>query len=269
MCLQLTKEDKPIGPYAPLSHRWGKDADVLVLAQSNLDTLRARIPTILLPKTFADATDIARRLGLGYLWIDSLCILQTGDDSKEDWFEHATQTAFVYQNGVLNISADVATNPNHGIYSARDPTMVSRLCVSERTASKVIFMDDFCGRRALRSAGLSKRGWVVQERILSPQILHMEKHQILWECLDLALACEYHPNGVPMDSSTYISRFPSSLMEGSVTQDANVRQQSEIMARYHQTRQHYTECNLSFPDSDKLIAFSAIVRQAAPLLKSE
>ncbi|KAK1502880.1 hypothetical protein CTAM01_04869 [Colletotrichum tamarilloi] len=35
-----------------------------------------------LSKTFQDAVLVTRRLGIKYIWIDSLCIIQ---DSKLDW----------------------------------------------------------------------------------------------------------------------------------------------------------------------------------------
>jgi hypothetical protein len=61
--------------YIALSHCWGSD--------QNLTTERATLPERLrgigwdtLPKTFQDAINITRMLGIRYLWIDSLCIIQ-------------------------------------------------------------------------------------------------------------------------------------------------------------------------------------------------
>jgi hypothetical protein len=39
---------------------------------------------------------------------------------------------------------------------------------------------------------LSARGWTLQERELSPRILHYTKHQVLWECRD-CIASETKP----------------------------------------------------------------------------
>jgi hypothetical protein len=61
--------------YIALSHCWGTD--------QNLTTERATVPERLqgirfdiLPKTFQDAISITRILGIEYIWIDSLCIIQ-------------------------------------------------------------------------------------------------------------------------------------------------------------------------------------------------
>jgi hypothetical protein len=43
---------------------------------------------------------------------------------------------------------------------------------------------------------LFKRGWVHQERLLSPRILQFGKKQLFWECSKLR-ACETYPAGIP------------------------------------------------------------------------
>lgn len=62
--------------YAALSHCWG-DHKVLELTQTKLDVFMAGLPAEELPTTFKDAIEITRGLGIDYLWIDSLCIIQS------------------------------------------------------------------------------------------------------------------------------------------------------------------------------------------------
>ncbi|KAH7370060.1 hypothetical protein BKA65DRAFT_386907, partial [Rhexocercosporidium sp. MPI-PUGE-AT-0058] len=50
------------------------------------------IPSITLPATFRDAVVITRLLGVKYLWIDSLCIIQ---DQLSDW-EHESAKMHQY-----------------------------------------------------------------------------------------------------------------------------------------------------------------------------
>lgn len=64
--------------YIALSHCWG---DIQTFT-TNTGTLADRLAGISwdeLPKTYQDTVTVARRLGVRYLWIDSLCIIQ--DDS--------------------------------------------------------------------------------------------------------------------------------------------------------------------------------------------
>jgi hypothetical protein len=43
-------------------------------------------------------------------------------------------------------------------------------------------------RRGVESSPLRKRGWVFQERFLSPRKMHFSEDQILWECKELRLS---------------------------------------------------------------------------------
>jgi hypothetical protein len=45
------------------------------------------------PITFRDAFDLSNRLGISYLWIDSLCIIQ---DDDEDWQRESSSMGLVY-----------------------------------------------------------------------------------------------------------------------------------------------------------------------------
>ncbi|PVH85045.1 heterokaryon incompatibility, partial [Cadophora sp. DSE1049] len=65
-----------------------------------------------LPKTFRDTVVVTRRLGIRYLWIDSLCIIQ---DSSMDWARESSKMQGVYAGAILNISADASTNSDVGL----------------------------------------------------------------------------------------------------------------------------------------------------------
>jgi len=51
-----------------------------------------------------DTMKFARRLGIQYLWIDALCIIQEGDNG-DDWEREALLMDKVYCNAYCNISA--------------------------------------------------------------------------------------------------------------------------------------------------------------------
>jgi hypothetical protein len=72
--------------YATLSHCWGRST----LAMTTLENLQKHIDSIpldILPKTFRDAIVVCRQLGIQYLWIDRLCIVQ---NSSIDWENNMT-----------------------------------------------------------------------------------------------------------------------------------------------------------------------------------
>jgi hypothetical protein len=69
------------GEYAALSHCWGGSLKK-GFTTSNIDTFSRRIQLSSLPPTFRGAVSMARSLGLQFLWIDAMCIIQ---DARADW----------------------------------------------------------------------------------------------------------------------------------------------------------------------------------------
>jgi len=77
---------------------------------ANLDQ-HIRGPLMALPQTFSDAVSVTKVLGVRYLWSDSLCIVQ---DSEHDWHAEVSAMADIYENALLTICADAATNATEG-----------------------------------------------------------------------------------------------------------------------------------------------------------
>lgn len=178
-------------PYATLSHCWGKGV-IFRLLKENLKDLSVSIPISQLPKVFQDAIHVSYEVGISYLWIDSLCIIQ---DSKEDWTHEAKRMGDVYLHGEFNISATGYGDGLSGLFSERKAlTRVNLpLCadfvhidedLKKRTAYRGIFIrvnqDDFFEQ--IIASPLFERAWVAQERVLSPAIIHYTPSQIWWEC---------------------------------------------------------------------------------------
>ena len=86
--LSLYEAFQDIGLYAALSYCWGKGSTLLKTTQSTLETFKDHIPWEKLPRTLQDAVVITRKIGLKFLWIDCLCIVQ---DSRSDWEIEATK----------------------------------------------------------------------------------------------------------------------------------------------------------------------------------
>ncbi|KAI0131961.1 heterokaryon incompatibility protein-domain-containing protein [Xylariales sp. AK1849] len=106
------------GRYTTLSHCWGADANdqpFTTTLSSELENRRS-IPWPSLSKTFQDAIHITRSLGLDYIWIDSLCIIQ---DDREDWKREAGKMADVYSNSHLSIMNPRGSKPSSGCFTDR------------------------------------------------------------------------------------------------------------------------------------------------------
>ena len=171
-----------------------------------------------LPKTFQHAIQITRGLGFRYLWIDSLCIIQ---DDPEDWRIESATMAQIYSNGACNLSATAASEGSQGLFYDRDPRSVQPVKIwlnyrypqirngilekirrrfgfqtqsgqSEKIRELFGFQDKMLWVRGVSGAPLNRRGWVVQERLLSRSNLHFGANQLFWECSELQ-ACETFP----------------------------------------------------------------------------
>ncbi|KAF4975744.1 hypothetical protein FZEAL_7521 [Fusarium zealandicum] len=111
-----------MGTYASLSHCWARGPKPIVTTS---DTIAYRLKGITFtarPKTFGDAVLIARRLGLRYIWIDSLCIIQ---NSAEDWQIESSKMADIYHNSFVTIAAVSSPDSRGGCFS---PEKLSDLC---------------------------------------------------------------------------------------------------------------------------------------------
>lgn len=77
------------GAYTALSYCWGIDPGVK-LDSSNEADLQNSIPLGMLPSTVRDALLLTRRLGIQYIWVDCLCIMQGKDDlARQDWGKYS------------------------------------------------------------------------------------------------------------------------------------------------------------------------------------
>ena len=206
-----TNNTKISGPYATLSYCWGRNPRHLTLTTNNIGAFRGGFKASHLAKTFREAIQVAQLLGLHLLWIDALCILQSGDGHVEDWQNHLVEMAVIYANCVLNIAVDHGESAEAGCFVSRDgdsirPCIFDISLLAQRTMNTFpeqeqphhLDMHHVIDKRfwsdLLSENPLIGRGWVHQERLLSPRILHFGKKQLAWECKSL-LACETFPAG--------------------------------------------------------------------------
>lgn len=170
--------------YATLSHCWG-GSDFLRLKHENMAQFLQSIPIIQLPKTFVDALSIMSTLGLKYIWIDSLCIIQ---DDIEDWRKEAALMSDVYGNSHVNIAASSAMNAHQGCFLQSDGIangFRARLG-SDGTNGNTggilqLQSQDHYHLTVLESC-LAKRAWAFQEKFLPQRTIHFGNRGMYWEC---------------------------------------------------------------------------------------
>jgi serine/threonine protein kinase len=175
---------RPSCQYVTLSHCWGAGT-VLTTTSQSFDRMTSGIEISSLPAIFAAAVRITQDLGFEYLWIDALCIIQ---DSQEDWMIESSKMGEIYSNSSLNISAVdggiFSQSPGPRLLTYKAALGDSRALCSSCSRNYTAF-EPLCQKTTttmLLDSPLSKRGWALQERILSPRILYFSETSIAWEC---------------------------------------------------------------------------------------
>jgi hypothetical protein len=188
--------------YVALSYAWGPVRDTTQATSSNLEAMTQRLPWAQLPKTIQDAILITRRLGIRYLWVDALCILQSEGPNdvqhKEDWSYEAARFGDYYGNASLTIAATGASSSENGLLLPRPASRFEPKSITFRPGmafSYTIRPIIPSWYTETYSAPLLDRGWAVQERFLPRRVLHFAKNMILWECHDCR-ASELDPQGL-------------------------------------------------------------------------
>ncbi|KAH0600147.1 hypothetical protein MHUMG1_01143 [Metarhizium humberi] len=191
--------------YNALSHCWG--LTMPEAAKTMARTLRDHLGSIsadMLPRTFQDFVQNTRRLGVPYVWIDSLCIIQ---DSRDDWEREAAQMADVYSNAHLTMAASGSADGQGGCQVVDhvrsygpvdiecrvniDSASSQALTEDSTTTFRLWSRDTYPVGQILRIDPLTQRGWTLQERELSPRVVHYCRDTIRWECCESRATIEF------------------------------------------------------------------------------
>ncbi|EHK41271.1 hypothetical protein TRIATDRAFT_168126, partial [Trichoderma atroviride IMI 206040] len=191
--ISLIESNGRHGNFCALSYCWGpKGTQTMITTRDNIHHRLGGIPFGSLPKTFQDAVTVTRAIGIRYLWIDSLCIIQ-GD--KQDWANEAGKMAGVYQNAHLVIAASGAENPEQGCYSSqrRCPYAVSVPYYSSRGRKDGLMWLSVPVQRETSPywGPLRQRGWALQESCLARRILRFTPAGMIWRCSGLMTSERY------------------------------------------------------------------------------
>ncbi|KAK0626894.1 heterokaryon incompatibility, partial [Immersiella caudata] len=149
--------------------------------KSNLSLRQNDISWGELPDTMRDAFLFTHHMGVEYLWIDALCILQ---DDESDWLVESSKMAGIYRHAVLTLSATSSADTRTGIFGREGFKRTSstcsgrRFCVGEaRLDTHLSLFGPDIGKVSSEDTfafpfPVLSRGWTFQERALSTRILH-------------------------------------------------------------------------------------------------
>jgi hypothetical protein len=181
------------GAYITLSHRWNEATEH---CKTKIANYNSRLDGSLgeLPPLFQNVFRIARKLGIQYVWIDSLCIVQ---DDVADWKREAPKMAQYYQFSTLSVAG---TEPSRelGLFKEfpddyQPWSRLARLPYRDSNGQlggwfyayrrKSSLHDEY--ERTIKNSQILQRGWIVQEWILSRRLLWYTPVGIYFECQEL------------------------------------------------------------------------------------
>lgn len=180
--------------YTALSHCWGSERPKCITTSKNYDRQCERIAWVDIPRTFREAIQFTKKLGLHYIWIDSICIKQPDDEANvqvtEDWLHESVQMADYYSRAYVTLAATSSVDCNGGLFSKRpyrkqyllDATIGGKHCQLFGLRSSDDFVRYDVEMTSPESHPLMFRGWAFQERLVSCRVLHFTKDQLIFDC---------------------------------------------------------------------------------------
>jgi hypothetical protein len=276
--LECDVESIPNLRYTTLSHVWGNDpASYLQLKEKTMEHFKIEVPFKAMPIKYNDAIRITRVLGIRYLWIDSLCIIQ---DSESDWKTEALKMAAIYGASACNISYAHAPSEEPAKRYLRDPRLKIP-CKLAAASPRPSFLSTF-GLNHLWSKPLSpaavvvnynrsatystwstegyrkacsllSRAWVFQERLLCPRTIYYGHDRLLWEC------CETFNDEFsgPMPQVPRSKAQLYSVFSGITRDRFDNDSLGHFDLQWSQMINEYRSCKLTF-QRDRAIAFAGI-----------
>jgi len=171
--------------YVALSHRWGEytreEKELICTHEGNLSERQKGFDMTYQPKTFQDAVEVTRQLGIRYLWIDSLCIIQSLEGVEtEDWEKESKRMEDVYSNAYCTLAMHATYATNQGPLDRQTKNDSIMFETSKGIISISKHVDNFWAE--VEESPLSRRGWVLQERVLSRRTIHFGAEQTYFEC---------------------------------------------------------------------------------------
>jgi hypothetical protein len=238
--------DGESGTYVALSYCWGSSQKVMTTVR-NLEKHKKRIKESSLPKTIRDAVRVTRSLGVRFLWVDALCIVQDSING-EDWHRECSTMSDVYSNAFLTISAEVAKDSAEGFLDQRthwaaNPSLQKPYHQETGQECGSVYFVDHALYSYYEESWPSARAWAFQERRLSRRVLDYREYQI-------SLSCK---TGIYEETESKLSE--TYYQAGSRPMLFSSLHAEDVLQEWYKSVEDYSQRDLTF-EADKLPALS-------------
>ncbi|KAK4168150.1 heterokaryon incompatibility protein 6 [Cladorrhinum sp. PSN259] len=274
--------------YAALSYCWGGPQEFQTETAS-LTHREAGFSVADLPQTIQDAVKLTQRIGLQYLWVDSLCIIQ---DDAADKLREVTRMADIYKNACITISAARADKATEGFLKDRShpttklwkqlvpfpyhlpdlpetssgdeplPTLGEAMKLPRPHRGTLWIHTQSSGLATAVKEPVNRRAWCLQEQVLSPRLLSYGFWPT-WRCNKL-LASDggYFARDDDTTLASY-QRFTNAMLNSQqqhAGQKQDIFRTAQLLETWRSFVEDYSRRTLSI-QSDKLPAIAGIARE--------
>ncbi|KAG7406706.1 hypothetical protein Forpe1208_v013872 [Fusarium oxysporum f. sp. rapae] len=266
----VESQDIPDGAeYLTLSH-FPDAGSTLQLTRSNIEAFKSSIPIDELSRVFIDACNTAIRLSHEYLWVNALCIIQ---DDPADWQHEVGCMASTYGNSWLNISADGDDEADNGLFCPSDkragrpwyPVYIHREW-GDGFPSNYCISEYHNWWERISDSELNRGVWALQERVLSPRVLHLGLEQVALECSS-NVVCERLPYGDPtIRHDTAVLTSLKKFVLDARNRNLSCLTPENAFRHWNQVVQAYSQGQLKVA-TDKLVALSGLIDVLYPVFQ--
>lgn len=221
-----------------------------------------------LTQIFQDAAQIVVELGIKYIWIDSICIIQ---DDADDWSRESKKMAY-YQFSWLTIVATFI-NESGGIIQTmneEDMQRVVRLPYRDKSGhQKGYFYAQFSEigvrqedyENSICCSDILTRGWVYQEWLLSPRILTFSKSALFVQCQStnpMAISGDLEEIDLPKVANIGFVKPTASIK---LSADSLHGAKSSTHAKWQSLVESYSKLGITQFTGDRLVALAGIASE--------
>jgi hypothetical protein len=150
--------------YAALSYVWGKADEEIMTTTRNFESLKfpGRFREKDVPLLFRDAFEVCSQLGINYLWIDRICVVQDEVERKSVQLEAMGQ---IYPKARITIVSSEPNFINQGLPGISQPrTSPLKILVGNKILVPT-------AHKPRNTSTWETRGWTFQEGLLAENVL--------------------------------------------------------------------------------------------------
>lgn len=206
--LRLSLTNGAFGQFVALSYCWGDGAGAQ-LTRNTHDQFQQSISLHELPQTIQDAVLVTRGIGVRYLWVDALCIVQ---DSHDDWARESAQMHDIYGKASLVLVAEISASADEAFLRNRwvgpecslpwtphsqDPgasihsAAIVHVGIMDNPWTNPVGHGGSYRRNGLGTVlpwRWKSRGWTLQEGVAASRTLSFEAYEMRWRCLHASVS---------------------------------------------------------------------------------